>query len=213
MLWQHGGGFGERAMKLIGMLDSPYVRRVAVSLETLGLPFELDQLSVFRNFEQFSAINPVVKAPTLVTDDGVVLMESSVILEFVARRLMPEGARAVRQVGLALAACEKSVSIVYELNTRPAEKQHQPWLDRVVSQLNFAYTALEAEIPNNWCSGEDLMQPQITTAVAWRFTQHTSPERVAAANFPKLATLSARAEALPAFRESNFTDAVFGPAK
>jgi glutathione S-transferase len=207
-------------MKLIGMLDSPYVRRVAVSLKVLGLPFELDQLSVFRNFEQFSAINPVVKAPTLVTDDGVVLMESSVILDHIAsiapRSLMPRGAPhavASRQVGLALAACEKSVSIVYELNTRPAEKQHQPWLDRVVSQLNFAYAALEAEIPNDWCSGEELMQPQITTAVAWRFTQHTSPGRLAASGFPKLAALSARAEALPAFRETNFTEAVFGPGK
>ncbi|MDF7078947.1 glutathione S-transferase N-terminal domain-containing protein, partial [Escherichia coli] len=27
-------------MKLIGMLDSPYVRRTAISLKLLGLPFE-----------------------------------------------------------------------------------------------------------------------------------------------------------------------------
>ena len=57
------------------------------------------------------------------------------------------------------------------------------------------------------------MQPQITTAVAWRFTQHTSPGRLAAAEFPRLAALSVRAESLPAFRETNFTEAVFGPAK
>jgi glutathione S-transferase len=207
-------------MQLIGMLDSPYVRRVAVSLKVLGMPFELDQLSVFRHFDKFSAINPVVKAPTLVTDDGVVLMESSLILEHVAkigpRSLMPDGRShqvALRQVGLALVACEKSVSIVYETNLRPQDKQHQPWLDRVQSQLNLAYAALEAEVANDWFTGEELMQPQITAAVAWRFTQHTSPARVPAGNFPKLAALSARAEALPAFRETNFTEAVFGPAK
>jgi glutathione S-transferase len=207
-------------MKLIGMLDSPYVRRVAISLKVLDLAFELDQLSVFRNFDKFSAINPVVKAPTLVSDDGVVLMESGLILEYIAglapRSLMPRGtdhAIALRRLGLALAACEKSVSIVYETNLRPAEKQHQPWLERVEGQLRLAYAALEAEIPADWCSGEELMQPQITTAVAWRFTQHTSPARVAASNFPKLAALSARAEALPAFRESNFAEAVFGPAR
>ena len=51
-------------MKLIGMLDSPYVRRVAISLKSLGLPFEHHSLSVFSTFEQFKAINPVVKAPT-----------------------------------------------------------------------------------------------------------------------------------------------------
>ena len=57
-------------MKLIGMLDSPYVRRVAVSLQLLGVPFEHQSLSVFRTFDQFRQINPVVKAPTLVTGDG-----------------------------------------------------------------------------------------------------------------------------------------------
>ena len=38
------------------------------------------------------------------------------------------------------------------------------------------------------------MQPQITCAVAWRFTQHNVPELVPAADFPRLAVLSARAE-------------------
>ena len=57
-------------MKLIGMLDSPYVRRVAISLQLLDLPFEHQSLSVFRTFDEFSRTNPVVKAPTLVCDDG-----------------------------------------------------------------------------------------------------------------------------------------------
>ena len=68
-------------MQLIGMLDSPYVRRVAVSLQLLGLPFEHRSISVFRTFEQFQQINPVVKAPTLVCDDGTVLMDSTLIID------------------------------------------------------------------------------------------------------------------------------------
>jgi glutathione S-transferase len=60
-------------MRLIGMLDSPYVRRVAISLEHLGVPFEHEAVSVFSTFEEFRGINPVVKAPTLVCDDGEVL--------------------------------------------------------------------------------------------------------------------------------------------
>jgi glutathione S-transferase len=205
--------FGERAMQLIGMLDSPYVRRVAVSLKVLGLPFDLDQVSVFRHFDKFAGLNPVVKAPTLITDSGVVLMESSLILEHIAhlapRSLMPADRAghetALRQIGLALAACEKSISIVYERTLRPAEKQHQPWLDRVRGQLLHAYGALEREASPDWFSGEELMQPQITAAVAWRFTQHTVAELVPAAEFPKLAVLSARAEQLPAFRETDFS--------
>ncbi|MEJ0006416.1 MAG: glutathione S-transferase N-terminal domain-containing protein [Steroidobacteraceae bacterium] len=51
-------------MLLIGMLDSPYVRRVAISLQCRGLAFEHHSVSVFRHVDEFRAINPVVKAPT-----------------------------------------------------------------------------------------------------------------------------------------------------
>jgi glutathione S-transferase len=199
-------------MQLIGMLDSPYVRRVAVSLKVLGLAFDLEQVSVFRHFDRVSGINPVVKAPTLITDDGVVLMDSNLILEHVTEiaphRLMPADRasheKALRQVGLALAACEKTVSIVYECNLRPSEKRHQPWLDRVTGQLRAAWRALEQEVSPDWFTGEELMQPQITTAVAWRFTQHVAGDLVPAADFPTLAVLSARAETLAPFRETDF---------
>ena len=199
-------------MQLIGMLDSPYVRRVAVSLRVLGLDFNLDQVSVFRHFDRFAAINPVVKAPSFVTDDGVVLMDSGLILEHIAhlapRSLMPADRAshevALRQIGLALVACEKSVSILYERTQRPAEKLHQPWVDRVRGQLLKAYGALEKEVSPDWFTGEDLMQPQITTAVAWRFTQHNFPDLVKAADFTKLSVLSARAEKLTPFQETKF---------
>ncbi len=199
-------------MKLIGMLDSPYVRRVAVSLKVLGLAFELDQVSVFRQFDKFSSINPVVKAPSFVTDDGVVLMDSNLILEHVAhlapRSLMPADRAAheiaLRQMGLALAGCEKTVSILYERSQRPAEKQHQPWLDRVLGQLLQAYGALEREVSPDWFTGEELMQPQITTAVVWHFTQHNVPELVRAEDFPRLAVLSARAEKQAPFIQTAF---------
>ena len=200
-------------MQLIGMLDSPYVRRVAVSLKVLGLAFDLDEVSVFRHFDKFHSINPVVKAPSFITDDGVVLMESGLILEHIAhlapRSLMPadraEHEIALRQLGLALAACDKTVTIIYERNQRPPEKQHQPWLDRVLGQLLAAYRALEREVSPDWFTGEELMQPQITTAVAWRFTQYNVPELVVAEDFPKLSVLSARAEKLAPFQETSFS--------
>src|SRR5687768_8252118 len=72
-----------RRMKLIGMLDSPFVRRVAVSLEVLGVPFSHEAISVFSTFQKFKGINPVVKAPTLICDDGEMLMDSSLILQFI----------------------------------------------------------------------------------------------------------------------------------
>jgi glutathione S-transferase len=201
-------------MRLIGMLDSPYVRRVAISLKFLGLPFTSEQVSVFRHFDQFSAINPVVKAPTLVTENGVTLMDSTLILEYAEalagteRRLAPAEvghfARAQRIVGLALAACEKTVQIVYEHELRPEERRHQPWIDRVRGQLACAYELLDTEIggADAWLFGDAPMQADITAAVAWRFTHHMLPGEVSAADHPALDALSVRAEALPAFRET-----------
>lgn len=194
-------------MQLIGMLDSPYVRRVAISLHVMGIPFEHRSVSVFSTFEQFRAINPVVKAPSLVCDDGGVLMDSTLILDYAdalapVRSLMPAGPQlrqqALRIVGLALAACEKSVQIVYENELRPAERRYQPWLDRIHGQLAAAYAALEAELAHA-ALRPGLSQAAISAAVAWQFTQSLLAGVVPVAAHPLLVELSAASEALPAF--------------
>lgn len=199
-------------LRLIGKLDSPYVRRVAISLRLLDLPFSHEPLSVFSTFDAFAEINPVVKAPSLVTGHGLVLMESSLILEHAERlaapalRLAPADvqahARAQRIIGLALAACEKTVQIVYEHSLRPPEKQHQPWLDRIHGQLAAAYRLLEGEVKDvdNWIFAERPFQADITSAVAFRFTRDKLPDALVPEMHPALAALSARAEATDAFR-------------
>ena len=169
-------------MQLIGMLDSPYVRRVAISMKLMGIPFGHQPVSVFRNFDRFREINPVVKAPTLVCDDGTVLMDSTLILDYLEglvppeRRLMPLAGdarrEALRITGLALAACDKGVSLVYEREQRPPEKRHEPWYERVLGQALVAYAALEdaAGRANPWLQGEGPNAADVVTAVAWRFS-------------------------------------------
>jgi glutathione S-transferase len=193
-------------MKLIGMLDSPYVRRVAISLDLYGVDFVHEPLSVFRTFDEFAQINPVVKAPTLVLDDGTVLMDSSLILEYLEtlapadRKLLPQQPAALAKdlhvLGLALAACEKSVQIVYEHNLRPAEKLHAPWLERVSGQLLAAYGLLDKQLGDS----EALTQASITAAVAWSFSQFTVASVVKADAFPNLQRHAERLEQHPAFK-------------
>jgi len=98
------------------------------------------------------------------------------------------------------------VQIVYEHNLRPAEKRHQPWLDRVRMQLLAAHGELENAMArqSGWFGGDRPMQPDVTIAVGWRFMQHEVPEIVTPKAFPNLAAHSARAEALPAFIETGF---------
>lgn len=209
-------------MRLVGMLDSPYVRRVAVSLQLLGLRFEHQSLSVFRTYEQFRQINPVVKAPSLVLDDGTVLMDSTLMLEYAEglagkrRSLMPqaesERRAAFRTIGLALAACEKSVQIYYERVTRPPEKAHEPWVQRITEQVLAAYRELEAQAVRHPLAADSatIDQAGVSTAVVWHFTQAVLPDVVAAADYPTLRAYSARCEGLPEFIAAPHGDGTFG---
>ncbi|PBJ18692.1 putative GST-like protein YibF [Pseudomonas sp. ACN8] len=195
-------------MKLIGMLDSPYVRRAAISAKRLGIALEHRSVSVFRHFEQFQQINPVVKAPTLVLDDGEVLMDSTLIIDYLeilaGNSLMPvepgQRLRALRLIGLALAASEKSVQLYYERNLRPEEIQFEPWVQRVEGQLKAAYSALERELEKQPLETDgSIAQDGITLAVAWSFTNLVVPDQVSAAQFPRIAAFTKYAEGLEVF--------------
>lgn len=207
-------------MKLIGMLDSPYVRRVAISLQRLGLPFEHQSLSVFRGFDAFKRINPVVKAPTLLCDDGTALMDSTLILQYAEalarpRSLLPTEpaalARELRRIGLALAACEKAVQILYERMLRPEDKRHAPWLERVAGQLHAAFGELEQDLARHPLPADSagFNQAGISIAVAWHFTRQTVADALPAQGYPLLAALSAAAEALPQFRAAPHGDGTY----
>jgi glutathione S-transferase len=117
-------------------------------MRLMGIPFTHRAVSVFRHLAEFQAINPVVKAPTLILDDGSTLMDSTLILDYLdtlhpERSLMPktlpQRQRCLYLLGLALAAMEKSVQLVYEQQLRPEDKRHLPWQERVASQLTAAH--------------------------------------------------------------------------
>jgi glutathione S-transferase len=198
-------------MQLIGYMDSPYVRRVAVTAQLLGIPYEHRELSVFRDYEALRKINPQVKVPTLVCDDGQILMDSSLIIDYLVaqspgKTLMPtteqDYVRALYIVGTALVAMEKTVQLIYELKHRPESTRFQDWIDRLVQQLNGALSMLEASVGDGETGpfGEDLTQADVSTAIAWSFTQLHFPEFAEAKNYPGLVRFSARVEALPAFK-------------
>ena len=171
-------------MQLIGMLDSPYVRRVAIAMIVAKTPFIHRPISLFRHIDQFSKLNPLLKAPTLITDDGAALMDSNVILDYLASvhlRIaaltpsnLPQRLSALRATGLALTVMEKAVQPQYERMLRPAEKQHEPWVDRVMGQLTAGLSALDAELPGSGWIGGDLGLADIAAACAFGFYPYPS---------------------------------------
>lgn len=201
-------------MQLIGYMDSPFVRRVAVSAQVLGLPYEHRELSIFRDFEKFRELNPLVKVPTLICDDGQALVDSTLIidhLEFVAgKSLLPseenDRVKALKLIGTALVAMEKVVQIIYETRQRPEEIQHQPWIARILTQLRGALGILELAAGDgaHWLVGDKLTQADISVAIAWRFTRHIVPDSSSESEYAGLVALSERAESLPEFKACSF---------
>lgn len=197
-------------MILIGQYDSPYVRRVAVSLHVLGLPFARQGLSVFGDADAMRTINPLGRVPSLVLDTGEVLVDSAAILDHLdetagsAAALLPvkgpERRHALQIIVLATGAIDKAGSIAYEQMLRPPELIHQPWIDRNKVQLDAALFALEELTPEKgWFGGRRLLQPDISVAVALGYIRFRSTIMAALPDLPKLARLSKEAEALPAF--------------
>ncbi|NND45687.1 MAG: glutathione S-transferase family protein [Xanthomonadales bacterium] len=199
-------------MQLVGYLDSPYVRRTAITMRLLGIDYQHRELSIFRQYDEFRALHPSVKVPLLILDDGTKLIDSNLIIDYlqtqVARRsLMPPGApeyrEALRVTGLALVGMEKVVQLIYEAQHRPEQCRHEPWKQRIIQQFEGSVDLLEqavaaVEAPS-WLHGPGLCQSDIATAVLWRFMQHNSQVDADAGRWPALAAFSHRAEALPEF--------------
>lgn len=141
-------------MLLIGVNRSPYTRRVAITLEAYGMPFEQRALSGFANRAEVRAANPLGRIPALVLDGGETLVDSGAIIDHLdevhgrARALtLAAGAdrRAVLKVAaLMMGACDKGLHAAYARNHTPAEKLHQPWIDDCLAQMTSALAAVDA---------------------------------------------------------------------
>lgn len=197
-------------MILVGQYDSPFVRRVAISLHLLGMAFTRNTISVFADADEMRRINPLGRIPSLMLDDGEVLVDSIAILDHLdeiagpARALMPargaERRAAWQIVSLASGAIEKAGAVVYERALRPADRQYEPWIERCVVQRDSALAALEALPQSPWLLGARLTQADITAACMVGYIKLRTPEVLAGGRYPMLNALSDRAEALPAFQ-------------
>jgi glutathione S-transferase len=194
-------------MILVGQYDSPYVRRVAISLRVLGFAYEHDTRSVFGDFDSMRKTNPIGRIPSLILDDGSVLVDSGVILDYLdeavgpERALIPRSGPARRQVlhrvALASGAIDKAGAANYERLLRPKQYQWPEWIARLETQALGAVAAL-AEL--SWPADAPLDQAEITTVCLLRYLGLRSPDLVRLEQFPSLAALAARCERRPEFQ-------------
>jgi glutathione S-transferase len=198
-------------MILIGQYDSPFTRRVAVALQLYGLAYEHRPWSTFGDAEKLAAFNPLRRVPTLVLDDGQVLIETSAILDHLDELAGPERALAPRHgaarraalhvQALASGLCDKMGSLVYE---RALHDITSPtWIARCETQVAGALGALEADRarrPSRFWFGDGLGHADIAVACAIRFLREAHPEIYAPERWPSLIAHAKACEALPALQ-------------
>ena len=199
-------------MLLIGVNRSPYTRRVAITLQAYGVPYEQQALSGFGNRAEVRAQNPLGRIPALVLDDGEVLLDSGAIIDHLDevygrdRALTPAAGadrRAVLKVAaLMMGACDKGLHAAYERNHHPPEKVHQPWIDDCMAQVTNALLAVDAMIVSEmpYLLLGRLTQADVTAFVAERLARGLGIDTDKA--MPRLSALTKRLANEPAFRST-----------
>jgi glutathione S-transferase len=138
--------------------SSPFVRKVRIGAAVLGLDsqIELVDTDTAKPSDSFVAQNPLGKIPALLIDDGGVLFDSRVILEYLDHlagggKILPRDASArfdaLRLQALCDGALDAAVLIIYENRYRPAEMHVESWVDRQRGKIGRALAVLEKAPP------------------------------------------------------------------
>jgi glutathione S-transferase len=196
---------------LIGQYDSPFVRRVGISLKLYGLSFTHQPWSVFGDAERIKPYNPLLRVPVLVLENGDVLIESHAILDYLDGLVSPDVAlfpvdqpqrhQALKIASLATGVADKAVSLFYE--KRLHETVSQVWVNRCQAQIQAAILMLEThycEVGRTWF-GERIGHADIAVATSLRFIKEAHPGFINMADFPILNSHCERMEAMPVFVE------------
>jgi glutathione S-transferase len=202
-------------MILIGQYNSPFVRRVAVTLHCYEIPFKRRVLSVFTDFDVMLTINPLGKVPVLQLDDGGRLFDSRAILDYLDslvapdQRLAPSSEplrRAVLRIdSVATGLAEKLYERGYEFARRGPAKRDPAIVARVERQIDSALSWLERLAPSPWLLGDQMSRADITTAIAFTYMIEKHHSFLDQRPSPVLDVHCRYCEALPQFGRASYS--------
>jgi glutathione S-transferase len=145
-------------MKLRYAARSPFARKVMVVAYEQGLADRIElvptPLSPVQGNDELALENPLMKVPSLVTDDGQVLYDSPVICEYLdsmaaSRKLFPAAGparwTALRQQALGDGILDAIILCAYETSARPEDKRWLGWTEGQMKKAHHGLAAAERE--------------------------------------------------------------------
>jgi glutathione S-transferase len=199
------------SMKLYTSRTSPYARKVRVVLAEKKIECEFIDEDPWSDDTAIPRINPLGKIPVLMLDDGTVIYDSRVIVEYLdtvspVSRLIPEPNRqriAVRRwEALADGICDAAIAIVRE-QKRPAKQQSKDWIDRHFRKIRLGVQVLAMELEDKtWCNGEGYSLADIATGCALGYLDLRHPAIDWRSEWPNLVKLTDRLAKRPSFAET-----------
>lgn len=169
-------------MRLFCSPTSPYARKVRVAVIELDIAGQVEEVNAdpFQPPPELLAANPLSKIPTLITDRGEALPDSSLILEFLQSRHsglapLPRGSRrwaALRMQQVAEGVIDAAVATVLE-RRRPEGIVYTPFLDRQSDAILRGIELLELE--SNALGRDTPGVVEITAGVALAYLDFRMP--------------------------------------
>ncbi len=197
-------------MKLIGSVNSPYVRKVRIVMAEKKLDYQFSQEDVWAS-DAILASNPLGKVPCLVMEGGEAVFDSRVIVEYLdARsplaRLIPEPNRERTEVRTweALADGILDAAILARLEAhwagRTAEQRSQAWIDRQMVKVNASLVAISTGVAAKpWCTGIHMTLADVAVGCALGYLDFRFPQIAWRAEHPNLAKLADKLNARQSF--------------
>ena len=201
-------------MLLVGRYLSPFVRRVAISMQLLEIPFERKELSTKDHREELETINPLGRVPALVLDDGAVLIDSFTMLDYLDQQVGPQRAlipatgvqrcKVLNALGLLQGILDKTLAINSERTHHTEQERSSAWLARCQQQVENGFSALDNTAQSPWLLGESMTQADITLVCTWDFVGLILPDLLSAARYPQLHAVIERCNQMPEVTSTRF---------
>jgi glutathione S-transferase len=202
--WKH---LRESSMILVGQFDSFPTRRIGITLTHYGMSFERDTRSIFSNEAELSRINPLVRIPALILDDGEVLIDSTAILDMLdeiagKRALVPRAGplrrRILQATALAQGIGEKAAAVVYERYFHPPEHVAREWEARCLRVTAAGLLELEHRAEAPWYCGSAMSHADIMVFCTLGYLRLRTPEVLEDIALPRLEAIEELCAAVPA---------------